>query len=295
MPEPRTKAMPAGSNRPKVVRSVAAMQRVARDLKRRGRIGFVPTMGFLHEGHLRLVRAARHQSDSVVVSVFVNPIQFGPKEDFRRYPRDFARDRRLLRSAGVDAIFYPRVEEMYPAGFATFVEVERLGEGLCGKSRPGHFRGVTTVVAKLFSIVLPDVSVFGAKDAQQAFVIRRMARDLGFHTRVLILRTAREKDGLAMSSRNVYLSPEQRAEAPVLHRSLLLARRLIVQGERRAAKVKAAMRRLVTRESGGRIDYVEMVDTDELRPVVYIRGETLIALAVYFGKTRLIDNTIVRA
>jgi pantoate--beta-alanine ligase len=274
---------------------VAAMQRVARSLKRHGRIGLVPTMGFLHEGHLGLVRAARKQSDSVVVSIFVNPIQFGPKEDFRRYPRDFARDRRLLASAGADVVFYPRVEEMYPAGFATFVDVERLGDGLCGKSRPGHFRGVATVVAKLFNIVLPDVSVFGAKDAQQAFVIRRMARDLGFHTSIVILPTAREKDGLAMSSRNVYLSPEERAEAPVLHRSLLLARRLIVQGERQAAKVKAAMRRMVSRESGGRIDYVEMVDTDELRPVRTIKGETLIALAVFFGKTRLIDNTIVRA
>jgi len=271
------------------------MQRVARSLKRHGRIGFVPTMGYLHEGHLRLVRAARRQSDTVVVSVFVNPIQFGPKEDYRRYPRDFSRDRRLLQSAGADVIFYPRVEEMYPAGFATFVEVERLGDGLCGRSRPGHFRGVATVVAKLFNIVLPDVSIFGAKDAQQAFVIRRMVRDLGFHTKILILPTAREKDGLAMSSRNVHLSPEQRAEAPVLHRSLLLARRLIVHGERRAAKVKAAMRRMVRRESGGRIDYVEMVDTDELRPVRTIKGETLIALAVFFGKTRLIDNTIVRA
>jgi len=270
------------------------MHRVARDLKRRGRIGFVPTMGFLHEGHLRLVRAARRQSDFVVVSIFVNPIQFGPKEDFRRYPRDFNRDRRLLQTAGADLIFYPGVKDMYPEGFASFVEVERLGEGLCGKSRPGHFRGVTTVVAKLFNAVLPDVAVFGAKDAQQAFVIRRMTRDLGFRTRIVILPTAREKDGLAMSSRNVYLTPQQRAEAQALHRSLLLAKRLIGQGERNAAKVKAAMRRLIRRESSGRIDYVEMVDTDELRSVKAIKGETLVALAVFFGKTRLIDNTTVK-
>jgi len=270
------------------------MQRIARDLKRRGRIGFVPTMGFLHEGHLQLVRVARRQSDFVVVSIFVNPIQFGPKEDYRRYPRDFNRDRRLLKSAGADFIFCPGVKDVYPEGFATLVHVERLGEGLCGKSRPGHFRGVTTVVAKLFNIVLPDVAVFGAKDAQQAFVIRRMTRDLGFQTRIVILPTAREKDGLAMSSRNVYLTPEQRAEAPVLHRSLVLAKRLIRQGERQAAKVKAAMGRLIQRESDGRIDYVEMVDTDELRPVRTIKGETLIALAVFYGKTRLIDNTIVR-
>jgi pantoate--beta-alanine ligase len=279
----------------RVVRSVAAMQRIACDLKRRGRIGFVPTMGYLHEGHLGLVRAARRQSDFVVVSIFVNPMQFGPKEDFRRYPRDFGRDRRLLQSAGADFIFYPAVRDMYPEGFATFVDVERLGEGLCGKSRPGHFRGVATVVTKLFNAVLPDVAVFGAKDAQQAFVIRRMVRDLNFRTRIIILPTAREKDGLAMSSRNVYLTPEQRAEAPVLHRSLLLAKRLIGQGERNAAKVKAAMRRMILRESDGRIDYAEMVDTDELRPVRTIRGETLIALAVFYGKTRLIDNTIVRA
>lgn len=270
------------------------MHRVARDLKRRGRIGFVPTMGFLHEGHLRLVRAARRQSEFVVVSIFVNPIQFGPKEDFRRYPRDFNRDRRLLQTAGADLIFYPGVKDMYPDGFASFVEVERLGEGLCGKSRPGHFRGVTTVVAKLFNAVLPDVAVFGAKDAQQAFVIRRMTRDLGFQTRIVILPTAREKDGLAMSSRNVYLTPQQRVEAQALHRSLLLAKRLIGQGERNAAKVKAAMRRLVRRESSGRIDYVEMVDTDELRSVKAIKGETLVALAVFFGKTRLIDNTTVK-
>jgi pantoate--beta-alanine ligase len=278
----------------RVVKSVAAMQRVARDLRRRGRVGFVPTMGFLHEGHLRLVRAARRQSDFVVVSVFVNPMQFGPNEDYRRYPRDFERDRRLLESAGADFVFYPGVNDMYPEGFATFVEVERLGEGLCGKSRPGHFRGVTTVVAKLFNIVLPDVAVFGAKDAQQAFVIRRMTRDLGFQTRIEILPTARERDGLAMSSRNVYLTPGQRAEAPALHRSLVLARRLIGGGERSATRVKAAMRRLINRETGGRIDYVEMVDTDELRPVRTIKGETLVALAVFFDRTRLIDNVIVR-
>lgn len=278
----------------RVVKSVAAMQRIARELKRRGRIGFVPTMGFLHEGHLRLVRAARRQAEFVVVSIFVNPIQFGPKEDYRRYPRDFNRDRRRLKSAGADFVFYPDVKNMYPKGFATFVEVERLGDGLCGKSRPGHFRGVTTVVAKLFNIVLPDCAVFGAKDAQQAFVIRRMTRDLGFPTRIVILPTAREKDGLAMSSRNVYLTPAQRAEAPVLRRSLVLAERLIGQGERRAAKVKAAMRRLIGRESGGRIDYVEIVDTDELEQVRTIQGEVLVALAVFFDKTRLIDNTIVR-
>jgi pantoate--beta-alanine ligase len=271
------------------------MQRIALSRRGKGRVGLVPTMGYLHEGHFQLVQAARKQSDFVVVSIFVNPIQFGPKEDFRRYPRDFGRDRRLLESAGADVVFCPAVKDMYPEGYATFVEVERLGDGLCGASRPGHFRGVATVVAKLFNIVMPDVAVFGAKDAQQAFVIRRMARDLGFHTRIVILPTAREKDGLAMSSRNVYLTPEQRAEAPVLHRSLKLARQLISHGERKAARVKAAMRRLIRCGSGGRIDYVEIVDTDELRPVKTIEGEVLVALAVFFGKTRLIDNVVVRA
>jgi len=271
------------------------MQRLSLSLHRRGHVGFVPTMGYLHEGHLQLVRAARKQSDFVVVSIFVNPIQFGPKEDYRRYPRDFRRDRRRLETAGTDVVFCPTVKEMYPEGFATFVTVERLGDGLCGASRPGHFRGVATVVTKLFNVVLPDVAVFGAKDAQQAFVIRRMARDLGYHTRIAILPTARERDGLAMSSRNVYLSREERAEAPVLHRSLVLARNLIRRGERSAAKVKAAMRRMIRRESGGRIDYVEIVDTDELRPVRTIEGEVLVALAVFLGKTRLIDNVVVRA
>jgi len=279
----------------RVVRSVAAMQCMALGRRGRGRIGLVPTMGYLHEGHLQLVRAARMQSDFVVVSIFVNPIQFGPKEDFRRYPRDFGRDRRLLESAGADVVFYPALKDMYPEGFATFVEVERLGDGLCGASRPGHFRGVATVVAKLLNTVMPDVAVFGAKDAQQAFVIRRMARDLGFHTRIVIVPTVREKDGLAMSSRNVYLAPEQRAEAPALHRSLMLAKKLIRQGERSSAKVRAAMRRLIQRESGGRIEYVEIIDTRELKPVKTIKGEMLVALAVHFGKTRLIDNIVLRA
>jgi pantoate--beta-alanine ligase len=270
------------------------MRRLARELGRQGRIGLVPTMGSLHEGHLALVRFARRHCDSVVVSVFVNPLQFGPTEDFGRYPRDFRRDRALLAAAGVDVVFHPDVKAMYPAGFATSVEVERLSRGLCGRSRPGHFRGVVTVVSKLFNIVRPDVAVFGQKDAQQAFIIRRMARDLGYDLRVFVVPTVREPDGLALSSRNVYLTPAQRSDAPVLHRSLALARRMVRNGERSAARIRAAMRGMIVRESGGRVDYVEIVDTSDLAPVRIVRGEALIALAVFFGRTRLIDNLIVR-
>ncbi|MEO0086038.1 MAG: pantoate--beta-alanine ligase, partial [candidate division WOR-3 bacterium] len=238
------------------IRTVAGMQRRSRALRCRGRIGLVPTMGYLHEGHLELVRVCRRHADFVVVSLFVNPTQFGPNEDYERYPRDLARDRRLLREVGVDVLFCPTVRDVYPAGYATFVEVERLTQGLCGRFRPGHFRGVTTIVAKLFNIVQPDVAVFGQKDAQQAFVIRRMVRDLGYNLRLVIVPTVREMDGLAMSSRNTYLTPGQRAEAPVLYQSLLLARKMVRGGVEQAGRIKAAMRRLIERRSSGQIDYI---------------------------------------
>ncbi len=270
------------------------MQRRSRALRCRGRIGLVPTMGYLHQGHLELVRVCRRHADLVVVSLFVNPTQFGPNEDYERYPRDVARDRTLLKQAGADILFCPTVRDVYPAGYATFVEVERLTQGLCGRSRPGHFRGVTTIVAKLLNIVQPDVAVFGQKDAQQAFVIRRMVRDLGYNLKLVIVPTVREPDGLAMSSRNTYLTPVQRAEAPVLYHSLVLARKMVRRGVERPGTIKAAMRRLIERRSSGRIDYIELVDTDELRPVARIKGRVLIALAVRFGSTRLIDNTIIR-
>ncbi len=279
----------------KVIRSKAAMQRLADRLRSEARVGFVPTMGFLHEGHLSLVRVARRRSDAVVVSVFVNPTQFGPDEDLEAYPRDSGRDRRLLGQEGVDVVFSPDAKAMYPDGFATSVQVERLTRGLCGRTRPGHFRGVTTVVAKLLNIVKPNVAVFGQKDAQQALVIRRMVRDLDFDTTIVIAPTVREPDGLAMSSRNSYLTPEQRSQAPVLYRSLRQARRMVRDGERDAARVKLAMRRLIRRESGSRIDYIEVVDTDELHPVRRIRGRVLVAVAVYLGQARLIDNIILRA
>ncbi len=284
-----------GINRVRVIRSVRQMQKLANWLQAQGRVGFVPTMGALHEGHLELVRVARENADFTVVSIFVNPIQFGPKEDYRQYPRDFARDRRLLAGLGVDVIFYPDVNAMYPEGFATYVEVEGLTRYLCGRSRPGHFRGVTTVVAKLFNIVKPQVAVFGQKDAQQALVIKRMVRDLNFDLKIIIVPTVREPDGLALSSRNAYLTPQQRRQATVLYQALQLAQRLIRAGETEPSRVKQALRRLIRTQPEARIDYVEIVDTVRLEPVSRIQGEVLVALAVYFGRARLIDNLIVRA
>jgi len=270
------------------------MQQTAEQLRSEGRVGFVPTMGALHQGHLELVRRARAGADFVVVSIFVNPIQFGPGEDFARYPRNFSRDYRLLRAAGVDVIFYPRARDMYLPDFSTYVEVEGLTRELCGRSRPGHFRGVTTVVAKLFNIVKPHFAVFGQKDAQQALVIKRMVRDLNFDLKVVVVPTVRERDGLAMSSRNVYLTPAQRGQAPVLYQALQLAVRLIRSGVTDARRVQQALRRLISQQPEARIDYIQIVDTKRLQPVQKIEGEVLIGLAVYFGKARLIDNIIIR-
>jgi pantoate--beta-alanine ligase len=278
----------------RVVRTVAGMQRLAVALKREGFLGLVPTMGGLHEGHLDLVRIARRRCQRVVVSVFVNPAQFGSGEDFARYPRNLRRDCRLIESVGADAVFAPSVEQMYPRGHATHVDVERLTMHLCGASRPGHFQGVATVVAKLLNIVQPDVAVFGRKDAQQALVIRRMVFDLNMPVRVIVAPTRREKDGLAMSSRNAYLSASDRAAAPALYKSLRLARRLVTRGERDARVIRAEVRRYIRARTRGRLDYVEIVDRAELTPVKTIEGDVLVALAVYFGKTRLIDNVTVR-
>jgi pantoate--beta-alanine ligase len=277
----------------KIIRTIGEMHAWADEVRAAGkRIGFVPTMGYLHEGHLSLVRVARARSDLIVVSIFVNPIQFGPKEDLARYPRDFARDSALLEREHTDVIFYPDEKEMYPGNYSTYIDVEGLTETLCGERRPGHFRGVATVVAKLFNAVKPFVAVFGAKDAQQAFVIKRMARDLDFDIEIVVAPTVREPDGLAMSSRNTYLSPDERAEAPVLHTSLQQAEQMIARGERDANKVTAAMKELIGK-TRGRVDYVSIVDTETLHEVKEINGKVLIALAVFFGPTRLIDNAIV--
>ncbi|MCZ6679757.1 MAG: pantoate--beta-alanine ligase [Candidatus Poribacteria bacterium] len=280
----------------KILTSPSETQTHCRARRAEGKqIGLVPTMGFLHEGHLSLVRGARTDSDFVVVSIFVNPTQFGPSEDFGSYPRDFEQDRRLLVVEGVDLIFAPTVEEMYPPGSVTAVEVAgQLTKGLCGASRPSHFYGVTTVVSKLFNIVSPHRAYFGQKDAQQLAVIQRMVADLNFDIEIVPMPTVRESDGLAMSSRNRYLSPEARRAATVLYRSLQLAKERIEDGERTSAKIIDAMRELIEREKPARIDYIELVDTNRLEPQELVHGEMLIALAVFVGQTRLIDNLRMR-
>ena len=279
----------------KLVATIEDMRAAVREFKSAGEaVGFVPTMGFLHEGHLSLVRASRAGADRTVVSIFVNPTQFGPGEDLGRYPRDLDRDRAMLEREGVDVLFHPSPEEIYPAGFKTTVEVHDLQDRLCGRSRPGHFRGVCTVVTKLFQNVRPDVAFFGQKDAQQAVIIRRMTRDMDLDVDVIVLPTVREPDGLAMSSRNSRLSAEERRAALVLVQGLELARTRCEAGEKDAAKVADAVRALIGREPLARIDYVEVVDPEDLSPVGRIEGEALIALAVFIGTTRLIDNTVIR-
>jgi pantoate--beta-alanine ligase len=274
-----------------VVRRVHAMKEIAARARAQGRtIGFVPTMGFLHDGHLSLVRRARAQADLTVVSIFVNPTQFGPGEDFGRYPRDLARDCDLLAGEGVDIVFTPEAEEIYPPGATTFVEVARLSDVLEGKSRPGHFRGVATVVLKLFETVKPHVAVFGQKDAQQCLVIRRIVRDLLLDVEIVVLPTQRDEDGLAMSSRNVYLSPDERRAARAIPRALEAARAAVAAGERDPEVVRAAARAAIVAEPILAIDYLELVDSERLEPVSRVQGEMLIVAAVFAGTTRLIDN-----
>jgi len=267
------------------------MQKICGELKREGKIiGLVPTMGYLHEGHLSLVRIAKRKSDVLVVSVFVNPTQFGPKEDFGRYPRDFKKDSLLLEKEGCDYVFAPGVEDMYPEGYSTFLKVEEITRILEGAERLGHFRGVTTIVAKLFNIIQPDISVFGQKDAQQAVVLKKMVDDLDYGIKIIIGPTVREKDGLALSSRNRYLSKEQRRQAPVLYQSLQEARRLINKGERSPGKIMARMRNMIRKQPLAELEYIAVTNTNTLKPLNKIKGEVLISLAVRFGKARLIDN-----
>lgn len=254
-------------------------------------VGLVPTMGYLHEGHASLIKRAREENDRVVVSIFVNPIQFGPSEDLEAYPRDFSRDSGLCESLGADLIFRPEPEEMYAPDFCTYTDMDVLTKQLCGKSRPTHFRGVCTVVSKLFHIAAPDRAYFGEKDAQQLAVIRRMVRDLNFDVEVVGCPIVREEDGLAKSSRNTYLNLEERKAALVLSRSIQAGKQLIEAGERNAAAVKKEMRDILEAEPLARIDYVEIVDGDSLQPVERMEGTALGAIAVYIGKTRLIDNT----
>ena len=269
------------------------MRAVSRSARHTGkRVGFVPTMGALHEGHLALVRAAKAKCDVVVVSIFVNPLQFGPTEDLAKYPRTFDRDRELLEKEAVDILFAPTQPEMYPAGAVTYVTVEGLSEKLCGKSRPGHFRGVTTVVAKLFHIVEPDAAFFGQKDAAQSTIIRRMVRDLNLPVEIVVCPIVREPDGLAMSSRNAYLSPGERESALVLQRSLAHVRDRFDQGEQNSATLIAAGKQVLTQEPAVRLDYLEIVDPATLDPVQEVTNGALVAVAAFAGNTRLIDNIL---
>lgn len=255
-------------------------------------VGFVPTMGYLHEGHKSLMDAARRDNDRVVVSIFVNPMQFGPSEDFDSYPRDLDKDARLCEAAGVDVIFHPSADEMYDKDFCSYVDMNGLTTELCGKSRPIHFRGVQTVVLKLFNIVTPDRAYFGQKDAQQLAVIKRMVRDLNVGTQIIGCPIVREEDGLAKSSRNTYLNPQERQAALVLSRSLAKGRALVEAGETSAEKVKAAITAELETEPLAKIDYVDVVDFDTITPIEKLEGSVLVAIAVFIGKTRLIDNFI---
>ncbi len=279
----------------KIISDIREMQALAEEYRQQGKtIGFVPTMGYLHEGHLSLMRHARPRCDVLVISIFVNPTQFGPNEDFERYPRDFERDERLCRLEKADVVFYPSADAMYPAPYYTYVTVEKLSETMCGASRPGHFRGVTTVVTKLFHIVKPHLAVFGQKDYQQSLIIRQMVRDLNFDIQIEVAPIVREPDGLAMSSRNKYLSPAERKQALVLYRSLKRAEELILQGKRDAATILEEMHAIIHQAPDAVIDYVVIVDGETLEPVAEVRHNTIIALAVKIGMTRLIDNTWIR-
>jgi pantoate--beta-alanine ligase len=280
----------------KICETIANMRSACRAARSHGkRLGFVPTMGALHEGHLSLLRAAKTSCDVVAASIFVNPTQFAPNEDLAKYPRDFERDRTLLQKEGVELLFAPSVEEMYPAGATTWVTVEEISSRLDGRSRPGHFRGVTTVVAKLFHVVEPDAAFFGQKDAAQLAIIRRMVRDLNFPVEIVACPIVREPDGLAMSSRNAYLDPLQRKQALVLYRSLTKVKKLYDAGEREASKLAAVgsaeiARAEVAEEKSVRLDYFEIVDPQSLEPVENVTKGALVVVAAYIGSTRLIDN-----
>ncbi len=255
-------------------------------------VGLVPTMGYLHEGHKSLIDRAVKENDKVVVSDFVNPIQFGVNEDLSTYPRDIEADKKLCEDAGADLIFHPAPEEMYAPDFSTFVETEGVSAGLCGKTRPTHFRGVCTVVSKLFHIVMPDKAYFGEKDAQQLAVIRRMVRDLNMDIEIVGCPIVREGDGLAKSSRNTYLSSEERKAALVLSKAVFAGKEMMEQGERDAAEIVSHMKSIIEAEPLAKIDYVEMVDADSIKPISVAQGRVLTAMAVYIGTTRLIDNFI---
>ena len=276
-----------------VIKTVAELEAWFRRNDRRNKaLGFVPTMGYLHEGHLSLIKAAKAQNDLVVVSVFVNPIQFGPNEDLESYPRDLEADAKLCEATGADIIFNPEPEEMYADGFVSFINMTGLPNALCGLTRPIHFKGVCTVVGKLFNIVTPDRAYFGQKDAQQLAIIMRMVKDLNFDIEIVGCPIIREADGLAKSSRNIYLTTEERKAAVVLSKAVKLGQQMIADGEREAAKIVGAMKELISAEPLATIDYVEMVNMDTMQSIEKAEGHVLCAMAVKFGKARLIDNFI---
>lgn len=279
-----------------IISSIREMQRAAEDLRLKGkRIGVVPTMGYLHDGHLSLIRRLREKTDAVIVTIFVNPAQFGPTEDFEKYPRDIARDSQLAEGAGADFLFTPETHAMYPAGYATYVAVEGLTNVLEGKSRPGHFRGVTTIVAKLFNVTRPHVAIFGQKDAQQAIVLQRMAKDLDFDLEIVVAPIVREPDGLALSSRNVYLNPAERNDALALSRSLKRAEELVRSGERRASRIVDEMSGLIAAAPSAKIDYIAVNDPVSLAELAFLvdGSRALVSMAVRVGSTRLIDNMLI--
>jgi pantoate--beta-alanine ligase len=280
-----------------VINSVSEMQKIVHKLKKQSKsIGFVPTMGYLHKGHLSLLARSVKDCDITVVSIYVNPLQFGPKEDLKKYPRDIKTDLKLCAHQCADYVFLPTDKQLYPQGYMTYVEVKGLTDGLCGKSRPGHFKGVTTIVNKLFNIVSPDIAYFGQKDAQQTLVIRKMVNDLHMSLTIKILPTIRESDGLAMSSRNVYLESNQRLDAVLLYQSLQKAKQLISQKQTDSSKIISQMKRLLSQSEFATIDYIAIVDADTLEKVEKLKAKTkvLIAMAVYIGQVRLIDNIIVK-
>jgi pantoate--beta-alanine ligase len=277
----------------KIISSIREMQVFSESARNSGqKISFVPTMGYFHDGHLSLMREGRQRADCLAISIYVNPTQFGPSEDFEKYPRDFERDKGLAGDAGVDVIFYPEDKEMYPEHYQTYVNVENVTQNLCGMSRPGHFRGVTTVCAKLFNIVKPHYAIFGEKDFQQLTAIKRMVLDLNMDLDIIGMPIVREPDGLAMSSRNVYLKTDEREAALSLSRSLNIAKEMYDRGERDVAAILAQVRKYIERHPHTNIDYAKICDTTTLKDIGHIEGESVLALAVKINKTRLIDNYV---
>ena len=278
----------------RIVKTIKKLRQILDDACRKGqKIGFVPTMGCFHEGHLSLMRQAKKECDLCLVSIYVNPKQFGPQEDLKTYPRDIKRDATMIQKENVDILFIPSDNVVYPNGYLTYIDVEKISTTLCGKYRPGHFSGVATVVAKLLNMVRPDVMYLGQKDAQQVVVVSKMVKDLDFPVSIRVVPTAREQDGLAMSSRNIYLTIQERLQASILYSSLDGAAKCIRDGERSASKIISGIQKKITQESSGKIQYVACVDAVTLEPLKVLTGKVVIALSVFFGKTRLIDNVII--